>query len=101
MIAIGVLAGIVRLARENVLPADVIPVGDRKRKAENIRVADKLAEELVSGRAGAAALRGEKLHHHLRLMGAFGGRLVRARQNKEGDRRVEYELSDPEFVHMV
>jgi hypothetical protein len=60
---------------EGVLPADIVPVVDVEGERDHVLAPRQLAEEGVGGRAGAAALRGEKLHHHrgARLAGRDGG----------------------------
>ncbi len=57
-------------AGEGILPAQIIPVIDVQRERDHPRLLGELAQQRIGGRAGRAALAGEKLDHHRRGLGA-------------------------------
>src|SRR5581483_7240299 len=66
---IGLLArGETRIG-ERILPAEIIPVVYRHAERDDRGILGEFADDLVGGRTGRAALRGEQLHHRARIGG--------------------------------
>ena len=63
----------VAVQRQRVLPAQIIPIVDGQAQRDQRRIARQLAEQLVGGRTGRAALAGEQFDDRPRL-GRVGGR---------------------------
>ena len=78
------------LARERILPAEVVPVTDVKAERQDVALSRQLAQQRVGRRAGRAALRGEELDHDRPRIGV-GGRSPAQRgesQAREGKQRT-------------
>ena len=63
---IGLLALGEGLMGERVLPAEIIPVIDRKGERHDIRLAGEIGQQRIGRRAGGAALAGEQFEHRAR-----------------------------------
>src|SRR5512134_3821923 len=61
-----------RVKRERVAPAEIVPVIDGKAQRDETRVVRELAKQLVRLGAGRAALTGEQLNDRLRLFNFTG-----------------------------
>jgi hypothetical protein len=64
---IGTLAQGKAVIGQRVLPAHVIPVVDRQRQGDEIRILGPFVHHRIGGRAGGAALAREEFDHRARL----------------------------------
>ena len=72
--------------RVSVGPADVIPIFDMESERDEVGTLGELAKIFIGRRAGAAALRGEKLDNDRRIVGPREGRRRRDKCGEQGEK---------------